>query len=593
MALPMALVLLVAASLIVVPSLLAVQSLVTINSNVSKDTMAYYAADAGIADLVWKYKYSTAPTSSYTLNNVDGMNVDVSLVKTSGQDYYWVSSAPSGTASKAQVYVHVRQTGSQGNNVFDQAVASLGGDITLSGGLDCLVTSDDVLVIDHCNDSWTRIAHKGDITCDTDDNIKEQTQYYDDGNSSKFAIKKSAIVEDLAYHDVGTDNISGYEYISLWVYSPSRSFNAGDLQLIIATANAVKGTRELLDLPLIPKGTNGNGTRISLTINNPANFGALHSIGIRQAIDVISTDTNLYIDEVIATNNLSKDPPNTPNNGNIYANGNLNLSGGTVDGNASATGSVTVNQWNAKLWGTKTSGASPFVPQAINIDQYKNEANIKGGTVYPTLNTAWNTSDLGQITVNGNANINWSSYNITMGPAWIGGNLNISTNTITMGPTYVVGDMAVSGSSKVTLKGTVYVGGKLVISGSALVQGPYTIVAKSIEVTGDSGVQIAKGNVPFIIAYNGDFKISGSSQIAAVIYAPNGTAYISGGTPDDTGYNVYGAVVAKSVVMSGSTTVKYMTGIQTLPWPPGWGLGGGPAGGGGTPETTVVGYDYR
>jgi len=134
MALPMALVLMVVASLIVVPSLWAVQSLLTINSDVSKDTMAYYAADAGIADLVWKYKYGIAPTSSYTVNNVNGMNVDVSLVKTSGQDYYWMSSAPSGPASKAQVVVHVRQTGSQGNNVFDQAVASLNGDITMSGG---------------------------------------------------------------------------------------------------------------------------------------------------------------------------------------------------------------------------------------------------------------------------------------------------------------------------------------------------------------------------------------------------------------------------------------------------------------------------
>ena len=161
-----------------------------------------------------------------------------------------------------------------------------------------------------------------------------------------------------------------------------------------------------------------------------------------------------------------------------------------------------------------------------------------------------------------------------------------------MGPTYVVGDMTVSGSSNVTLKGTVYVEGKLTISGSALIHGPYTIVAKEIVVSGNSGVQIDKGDVPFMIAYNGGVTISGSSYMAAVIYAPNGTATISGGT-GSLGYNVYGAVVAKEVVMTGSTTVKYMTGIQTLPWPPGWGLGGGPAGGGGTTTTTVLGYDYR
>ena len=576
MALPMALVLLVAASIIVVPSLWAVQSLLTINSNVSRDTLAYYAAEAGVADLVWKYKYSTAPTAPYTLNNINGMDVDVTPVKTSGQDYYWMSSAESDPVGRAQVYVHIRQTGSQGNNIFEHAVASLDGDIVMSGGT--VVKSDDVVLIDACDSAWSRKAASTHISCSTTTTnpFVETNVYWDTSpKSSKFDIKDAAVVEALAYRNTTAANISGYKYLSIWIYS-TKELQTGDMRFMIATANALGGTVEYMDIPGLPMNT---GTRLFLPIGNPAAFTNLKSIGIYQAVD--KGAFFLYIDNAIATNDIS--------DGNIYANGNINLQpSAQVYGDGSATGSVIVNTvGGAKIYGTQTPGSPVWTPQPINIDQYKNEADIKGGTVYPTLSTAWDTSDLGQITVNGNASINWSSYNITMGPAWIGGDLNISTNTITMGPTYVVGDMTIGGASKVTLKGTVYVTGKLTIGSGTYVQGPYTLVGREVELSGGSSTQLNKGNVPFIIAYNGDVDIGGSAIASAVIYAPNGQAYLHG-----TG-TVYGAVVAKSVLMDGSAKVNYMTGIETLPWPPGWGLGGGPAGGGGTTVTTVLGYDYR
>ena len=582
MALPMALVLLVAASVIVVPSLWAVQSLLTINRNVSQDTQAYYAAEAGVADLIWKYKYSTTPTAPYTLHDINGIDVEVIPVKTSGQDYYWISRAEAGPVSNAEVYLHIRQTGSQGNNIFEHAVASLDGDIVMSGGT--VVKSDDVVLIDNCDSTWSRKASSTHIACSTvTSNPYVETNVYWDTSprSSKLDIKAAAVVEALAYRNTTSTDISNYKYVSIWLYS-TKALNAGDIRFMIATANALGGTVEYMNIPGLPANT---GTRVLMNIANPSSFTTVKSIGVYQAVD--KSAFILYVDNVIATNDIS--------DGNIYSNSGVNLQpSATVYGDASANGSIIVNtSGGAKIYGTQNPGAPLWTPQLIDINKYKNEANIKGGTVYPTLSTAWDTSDLGQITVNGNASINWSSYNITMGPAWIGGNLNISTNTITMGPTYVVGDMSISGSSNVTLQGTVYVEGNLSISGGAVVQGPYTIVAKQITVSGNSDVHIDKGSVPFMIAYDGDFIISGSSHIAAVVYAPNGTANVSGGTPSDSGYNIYGAVVAQNVIMSGSTTVKYMTGLETLPWPPGWGLGGGPAGGGGTTVTTVLGYDHR
>jgi len=133
MVLPMALVLLIIASIIIVPGLWAMQSFMTINSNVEQDTIAYYAADAGVADCIWKYRYGTAPTASYTLSGINGMNVDVTLLpQSTTTKLFWQSSAPSGLAPKATIVIQVnKESGTQG--VFNQAAVSLNGNINLTG----------------------------------------------------------------------------------------------------------------------------------------------------------------------------------------------------------------------------------------------------------------------------------------------------------------------------------------------------------------------------------------------------------------------------------------------------------------------------
>jgi len=144
MALPMALILLVIASFIIVPGLWAMQSFMKINSNMEQDTMAYYAADAGAADCIWRYKYGTEPTGTYPLtNNINGMNVVVTLNSSTPTgaptNFFWQSSAPSGSASKAQVVIMIQKlSGTQG--VFNLAAASLGGDMDMSGS--AIISSD-------------------------------------------------------------------------------------------------------------------------------------------------------------------------------------------------------------------------------------------------------------------------------------------------------------------------------------------------------------------------------------------------------------------------------------------------------------------
>jgi len=538
MALPMALVLLVAASIIVVPSLWAVQSLLTINSNVSRDTLAYYAAEAGVADLVWKYKYSTAPTAPYTLNNINGMDVDITPVKTSGQDYYWMSSAESDPVGRAQVYVHIRQTGSQGSNIFEYAALSLGGDITLGTNKKIIITSDDVLSIHNCDTVWARVPST--VGCAKVSSPRASGLYYDTAGYSARMVMTNAMAGNLAYRNITALNISDYEYVKLWIQS-TRALNEGELVFKLATGNNLSGTVQTLPLPYVP--VNAGGTRVLLSIPNQEVFTGLRSIGIQQTVSGPLSYT-VYIDSVVATNNIS--------DGDIFANGNCNIAG-TVMGDASATGAVIVNQWNGKLWGTATPNSPAYVPQNITVENYVSES--MAGTLYSAP------------------------------PSW---------GTIYIGPGHYNGDVTFGGSLTVYIQGPIYASGSIEIANSAVVSGAYPIVAENnVTISGDARAQLAKDAVPLIVARNGDISVSGSSAASAMLYAPNGTATISGGTPSPPGFNVYGSVVAKDVNMSGSTTIKYMTGVRTLPWPPGWGLGGGPAGGGGTTVTTVLGYDYR
>jgi len=539
MALPLALLLIIAASLIVVPSLYAVQSLLKINTDVSKDTLAYYSADAGVADLVWKYKYGTTPTASYTLNGVNGMDVDVSLVKTSGQDYYWMSSAPSGAANRAQVYLRVQQSGSQGSSIFEYAALSLDGDITLGTSQDITITSDDVLSIHNCDAAWTRVPST--VGCTRVTSPRASGLYYDTAGYSARMVMTKALAGNLAHGNITALNISDYKYVKLWIQS-TRALNQGDLVFKLATGNALSGTVQTLPLPAVPANA---GTRLLLSIPNQAVFTGLRSIGIQQtAPGPLSYTVN--IDSVVATNDIS--------DGDIFANGACNIAG-TVRGDASATGAIIVNQWNGKLWGTATPNAPAYVPQDIPVANYISEA--MAGPLYSAP------------------------------PTW---------GTIYIGPGHYNGDVTFGGSLTVYIQGPIYASGSINIANSAVVSGAYPIVAENnVTISGAARAQLDEAAVPLIIARNGDISVSGSSAASAMLYAPNGTATISGGTPSPPGFNVYGSVVAKDVNMSGSTTIKYMTGLRTLPWPPGWGLGGGPGGGGGGGPKSfkVKGYDHR
>jgi cytoskeletal protein CcmA (bactofilin family) len=243
---------------------------------------------------------------------------------------------------------------------------------------------------------------------------------------------------------------------------------------------------------------------------------------------------------------------NTTPKGDIYANGNVYVNPSAhVYGTASATGSVNVNTGGGATVGASNPGAPAYPVQTIDINSYITQAKGTGSQHNPSI----------------------PSY-----------------GTVSIGPAYFDGDVSMGGSVTVNLTGPIYCAGKLTITAGATVKGPYPIVANQIEVSGGSGAQLAKGSIPFMIATSSNtnnsnpaFLVSGSAQISAVVYAPNGKVYISGGVGSN-GYNVYGSVVAKSLQLDGSTSIKYLTGIRLMSQIPGPGTGG---------SATLVRYDYR
>lgn len=153
MVLPLVLVLLAAAALIVVPGLFASQIALGVNRDSERNSRAYFAAEAGVADALWKFRNSgnpfAGPGSSYQLNaTLNGLTVDVTLLNqqtAAGTDHYYIqSAASSGTTKVATVIATITQRGSSGDKIFDYAVVSLDGNIDMQGSSQ--ISSDDASI---------------------------------------------------------------------------------------------------------------------------------------------------------------------------------------------------------------------------------------------------------------------------------------------------------------------------------------------------------------------------------------------------------------------------------------------------------------
>jgi hypothetical protein len=155
----------------------------------------------------------------------------------------------------------------------------------------------------------------------------------------------------------------------------------------------------------------------------------------------------------------------------------------------------------------------------------------------------------GDLTLSGNASATFD------GAIKVEGDLNLESNEdVPLGDTlYVGGDFRISGNATVGFGGTAYICGAIIMTGnsSELVGGEAVIAEGDISLMGNSDFNEAAEDIPFVISTDGDITTLGNSNVAAILYAPNGHAYLSGNS------DVYGAVVGLSVTATGNNDIFY------------------------------------
>jgi len=140
MVLPIVLILLCVVSFIIIPGLQTATGALAVNSMVQQRTLAYYAADAGIADATWRFKHELddpVAESDFPYNlpgEVNGMTVTVSLVGpvTGTTTKAWIiqSTAKLNGVPKADIFASIAVTKESGYP-FKYAIGSTDGDITI------------------------------------------------------------------------------------------------------------------------------------------------------------------------------------------------------------------------------------------------------------------------------------------------------------------------------------------------------------------------------------------------------------------------------------------------------------------------------
>jgi cytoskeletal protein CcmA (bactofilin family) len=209
--------------------------------------------------------------------------------------------------------------------------------------------------------------------------------------------------------------------------------------------------------------------------------------------------------------------------GNIFANGDIDLSGNAkVEGDGTATGEISTSG-NSQIEGDETEGAIPLTPPDIDSTPYLQEAELGG--IYE-----------GDLSLSGNGYYD-------------------------LGPLHITGNLSISGNRRVRLGGTVYVDGTITMSGNTRIEGGYTIVAEnSISLTGNSKLDLE--DIPFVFSTDGNITTTGNNWTSAVVYAPNGHVNMSGNS------RIYGAVLGLSITGSGNNKIEYPLGLgdsETLP----------------------------
>lgn len=240
--------------------------------------------------------------------------------------------------------------------------------------------------------------------------------------------------------------------------------------------------------------------------------------------------------------------------GNVGTNGNLDGNGGPTDINGtlstprSGVGNCTSNNVTAATlagWGTVEEGLVTL-PQPITLPT-------------PPTPTA-GTTDYHFTSANGCAGAPFCVV--------IGSPAKPTIVPPTASTVIPMDDVSMNGSSELHLRAGIYEVNSLTLNGGAKIvvdTGPVIIKVKGDGMTtpldlsggGVSNPSMDPQKLQFVYAGTGNIKITGGSQTAALVYAPNASAALSGASTD-----FYGAIVTNKVTATGGFSLFYDRRLQ-------------------------------
>jgi hypothetical protein len=446
--LPVALVLLALGGFLVVPVISLMTTNLNANRQVDRSNLEVYAADAGAQEVLWHVKFDTGyvlpPTSAeqpVTLlhPSINGRNITATISK-QGTSYRIRSTATSPDSHYTQVECYLDILGS--SDLWNYAVASLGGNITLNGNAE--TTSVDNLNGDVYSNGNIILNGNGTVNGDASSvgTITTNGNAVVTQTSTTNATPLVASTVDTAYYKSQAQNIycqnitcGGTNYSSLNI-STSQTYPkinvTGDLIVTAGTVTfndtvCVGGNLKIQNNSIV---TFKGPVKVTGYILINGNSNVTFQIGATPYPPTPPPPNQVCVTgylEVDSNANVNFQGPVSVT-GNLNLNGNNNVPFGStvyVGGNLNGTGNKSIN-----LSGTV------YVVGSINLT---NNTHFSGAQKI--------FAETGLISLSGNTQLSGSVIPFIMA---INGGVNISNNSGISGVIYAPnGDITMAGNTEI------------------------------------------------------------------------------------------------------------------------------------------------
>jgi hypothetical protein len=603
--LPMALVLLVLGGLLVVPTLALMTTNLRANRTVDEANLRLYAADAGVQYAFNKFTHDvdfnpdTMPLEfPSALNPVNGC--EVSLAKAYVDDFTYKITAvaydpTTGKNTTIEAYFQANEENYEaGSSPFDYAVATLGGDLTLTGS--SKITSDcspkpcnegNVWVNGDINLGWS-CTIEGDATvtgtCDRPGNVLGE---YEPGSEP---TERPEWLDDkidcyIANTDVAKPEFSGQSWDEEW---GTENLGWGDpytFGSVKVNGNlTISGTKS----PAIYTFTGPVWVTGDLKITSGANFITFYApVRVDGYADFGGTGwvkfQNPAPDQTIT---YGSHGVGTVQGSGIYI-ANDSASAILTAGACGSDGTVNVKLQDSDDNYTWTDvspcGSLPLLSEMNDNGVIRHNYNGTKSYLRAVATTSGAACQFGVSIVKNTSlhvgeylNIDGSRSAWFEGPVVVNGGATTSSKIVNIGGSKYYGvawDIVFQGTLRAVetspnCNHMIYLGGSKQFefydvvytnvsaeiagaTGSSMTFTKAFIADCDIEISGSSQIDAPPTTSPILCSRHGGVDLSGATGVDAIVYAPEGSVHVSGSS------QLEGAIVAESALLEGAVTLKY------------------------------------